>query len=351
MSVPAIRTAALFGSGAEVVALARALIATGVQVTLVEPDRHDAARLADFLSRTFPADPPPVTRQADDAAQADLILDTSGDAPASVGVADALRIRTTLDCALPDGWAGLMLAPPIHLRQLAEYIAPDPDLARRICALARRLGRIPMAAPVIGPTLATRLMRRLHEAGDVMLMDGSVPDLVDEALTEFGFDLGFYANQDLIGLDVAHADRRRWIRDPARRVIPISDRMVAEGRLGAQFGVGWYRYPGGGGAVIDPIVEDLIREEAWFAEVTPRVFQASTICDRMLLAMIHEGQTMVAEGRATADQIDLVARYGFGFPAARGGPMAEAARLGSAWVADHLAALRDEDPVVWAPIP
>jgi 3-hydroxyacyl-CoA dehydrogenase len=84
---------------------------------------------------------------------------------------------------------------------------------------------------------------------------------LDEALVAAGFAVGPCEAQDLLGLD------RVLARMPARPV-PILPRMVAEGRMGKQGGVGYYRYPGGGGAVIDPLIEDLIREEAWFGGVT-----------------------------------------------------------------------------------
>ncbi|MFK5997198.1 MAG: 3-hydroxyacyl-CoA dehydrogenase family protein [Rhodobacterales bacterium] len=73
-------------------------------------------------------------------------------------------------------------------------------------------------------------------------------------------------------MDIAYTNRQRQnaTRDPARRYIPIADRMVEEGRLGKKSGVGWYRYPGGGGAVIDPLLEDMIIEESYFAKVSRR---------------------------------------------------------------------------------
>lgn len=83
---------------------------------------------------------------------------------------------------------------------------------------------------------------------------------LDEALVDWGYGTGPCEAQDHVGLDVVLAGG-------TARSGPIQLRMVAEGRLGKKVGVGYYRYPGGGGAVIDPLVEDLIREEAWFAQV------------------------------------------------------------------------------------
>jgi len=74
-------------------------------------------------------------------------------------------------------------------------------------------------------------------------------------MVDFGYAMGPYEAQDLSGLDIAHANRQRQAptRDPNRRYIPIADRMIELGKLGRKTGAGWYRYPGGGGKVEDPI--------------------------------------------------------------------------------------------------
>lgn len=86
---------------------------------------------------------------------------------------------------------------------------------------------------------------------------------LDEALTDAGFAIGPCEAQDLVGLEQVLA-RRRAMGGPDT----ILARMVAEGRVGKGGGWGYYRYPGGGGAVIDPLLEDLIDEEAHFARST-----------------------------------------------------------------------------------
>lgn len=101
-------------------------------------------------------------------------------------------------------------------------------------------------------------------ACETMLMHHTNPWELDEALVAWGYGLGPCEAQDLVGLDVI---MRNWCGD---QTSPILARMVAEGRLGKKVSWGFYRYPGGGGTVIDPLIEDLILEEAWFAK-RPRV--------------------------------------------------------------------------------
>ncbi len=128
--------------------------------------------------------------------------------------------------------------------------------------------------------------------------------------------------------------------------------MVAEGRLGRKVGVGWYRYPGGKGKVVDPLIEDLVREEAHFAKVERREFTDEDIRHRLLLAMINEAANILNEGIAeSAADIDLVSIYGYSFPRWRGGLMHYADQLGPKAVLDGLQELQSEDPLVWAPSP
>lgn len=252
---------------------------------------------------------------------------------------------------------GMHLFNPAHLMRVAE-IAGGPDtsagaLARAV-ALMRRLGKLPVLCGACDGMIGTRVLRRFREAADTVLMDGATPWDVDEAMTGFGFALGPYEAQDLAGLDIAYADRKRRAsrRDPARRYIPISDRMVEEGRLGWKTAVGWYRYPGGEGKVIDPLVEDLIREEAHFAKVVRRSYSHADIRDRLLCALIDEAAGILEEGIAgrPAD-IDLVTVHGIGFPRARGGLMFYADEIGAAAVLEMIDEFSREDPVAWKAAP
>ena len=201
-------------------------------------------------------------------------------------------------------------------------------------------------------SIGQRILERYHGAADVLLMDGTTPWELDEAMVEFGFAMGPYEAQDISGLDIAYAHRKRLAptRDPLRRYILISDRMVEEGRLGRKTGVGWYRYPGGQGPVIDPLIEDLIREEAYFAKVERGEYDASEIRRRLLLAMINEAAAILEESAAlAASNIDLVLVSEYGFPRQHGGLMHYADQLGAAEILKQLNELCDEDPLMWRP--
>ena len=141
-------------------------------------------------------------------------------------------------------------------------------------AVAKRLGKIPVVAGVCDGFIGNRILARYREAADTMLMDGCTPWDIDEAMVDFGYAMGPYEAQDLSGLDIAYANRRRQddTRDPARRYIPIADHLVTAGRLGLKTGAGWYQYTVNGGKDIDPVIEAMILESATSAGINRRVF-------------------------------------------------------------------------------
>ncbi|MCV3271760.1 3-hydroxyacyl-CoA dehydrogenase family protein [Roseobacter sinensis] len=162
--------------------------------------------------------------------------------------------------------------------------------------------------------IAARLAAGLDGAADQLLFEATTPWDLDAAMTDFGFETGVCAAQDIAGLDRVHAR----IRAAGETATPVLPRMVAEGRLGRTAGVGWYRYPGGGGLVIDPLVEDLLREEARFAGVSRRDLSDDILIARLLLGLAKAALALLRAG-ADAALIDRVSQRALGFPAAHGG--------------------------------
>lgn len=384
--------AAVVGGGTMGAGIAYALLSAGIAVILLETDddgvtraRANVEKIVDSsLKRGL------ITPAKADRLRAALTVTTDYAAAAGAEIAieaafESMEVKQTvfraLESALPKDavlatntsyldvneiaailadparLVGLHFFAPAHIMKLLEIVrggaTSDVALATGF-ALAKRLRKIPVLAGVCDGFIGNRILARYREAADTLLMDGANPWELDEAMVEFGYAMGPYEAQDLSGLDIAYANRKRQAatRDPARRYIPISDRMVQEGRLGKKAGVGWYRYPGGGGKVIDPLVEDLVREESWFAKVERRTFSAEEMRRRLLLAMINEAADILAEGiAASARDIDLVTVFGYGFPRWRGGLMHYADTLGAARIVAELEELAGEDPVVWAPSP
>lgn len=383
---------AVVGGGTMGAGIAYALLNAGMTVTLLETDHAGVGRAEQNIESIVEASQKrglidaeganarrkrlSITSDYDRAANADLAIEAAFESmavkkdvfaklEAAMRPGTALATNTSyLDVNEiaagvndPTRVLGLHFFAPAHIMKLLEIVRADQTSKKTLAigfALARRLRKIPVLAGVCDGFIGNRILARYREAADTLLMDGATPWEIDEAMVDFGYAMGPYEAQDLSGLDVAHANRRRLdaTRDPSRRYIPIADRMVSEGRLGRKTGVGWYRYPGGGGKVIDPLLEDLIREEAHFARVEQRAFDADDMRHRLLHAAINEAADILHEGIAErAADIDLVLVHGYGFPRWRGGLMHHANNLGPEAILGSLIELSKEDALVWKPSP
>lgn len=126
-------------------------------------------------------------------------------------------------------------------------------------------------------------------ACDHLLMCHTNPWELDEALCAWGYATGPCEVMDHLGLHIV-LERRAGAGSPILR------RMVAEGRIGKIGGVGHYRYPGGGGAVIDPLIEDLILEEAYFAKQIRTAASDDTLVKHLNAALAQSIEYAVSNG-------------------------------------------------------
>lgn len=230
------------GSGGNAVSLAIGLARSGATVSLAPEDAYTGTRLKDLFAQQgviLPATPP---------ARPDLLFETGGAAAGTDGPPTASETWPA-----PKGRFPIHFATPLGVRGLAETTADAPPACDRLCALlGLHLLRLPKGARPLTPILANAL----NSAAESLALSGAIPHEVDEALVAQGWQIGPFEAQDLTGIDQVIAANPR--------PLPVATRMRAEGRIGKAGGVGWYRYPGGGGAVADPLIEDLLREEAHF---------------------------------------------------------------------------------------
>lgn len=279
------------GGSPHALGLAVALARTGAQVTLIEDGPSDVQRAHDLLVRAKANQGIRVTDDLDTARGASLMVaatDTPTHDPLDqlAGLADPEALIARMGAGTAPTAAILSLesvAPPPEIGLLELWDHPQtPRIALENAKVLAGLLGVPS---VVTPRpIAATLIATLEDAAEHLVFDGSTPWDVDQAMEDCGFHLGPCAAQDLRGLDKAYA-RHRMEEAQGTRHLPVLDRMVPEGRLGRKGGVGWYRYPGGGGRVIDPLVEDLAREEAHFARHTPQDIPADQIRARILSAL------------------------------------------------------------------
>jgi len=256
----------------------------------------------------------------DEAARPDTILATNTSYLDVNAIARAIRD--------PSRVIGLHFFSPAHVMKLTEIVRTDivaPDVLATGFSFAARLGKIAVLSGVCDGFIGNRIMSAYRRECEFMLEDGALPHEIDAAMTDFGFAMGIFAMQDLAGLDIGWAMRKRQAksRDPKARYVAIADRLCEQGRFGRKTGAGYYRYAEGSTqGVPDPVTEAVILEESAAKAIIRRQLSAAEIMDRILGAMQSEGALVLSEGiAASAAAIDVVMINGYGFPRWRGGPM------------------------------
>ncbi|MGQ0609578.1 MAG: 3-hydroxyacyl-CoA dehydrogenase NAD-binding domain-containing protein [Paracoccaceae bacterium] len=388
----AISRAIVAGGGTMGAGIAYALAGAGVHVTTVETGAEAAARAGANLTALYDE---AVRRgksgaaEAAEARQARHLVRVGYDAlpPADIAIEAAfedLDVKRAIFAALagalpqtsilatntsyldvnaifaglpgPSRCLGLHFFAPAHLMKLLEVIRADatsPQTLATAFALGARLGKVQIESGVCEGFIGNRILTRYRQTGEALLLRGSLPEEVDAAMEAFGMAMGPFAVQDLSGLDIAHANRRRQRSQVGGAAVGggIADRMVEElGRLGRKTGAGWYDYEGTVRRPSDRVAA-LVRDGSARAGITRRPVSPDEVREHALMAMIDEGLRILAEGIARSpDDIDLALVHGYGFPRWRGGPMHMAARMGLAQVLARLEALAKADPDAW-PLP
>ena len=379
------------GGGTMGAGIAYALMQAGSAVTLVERDDEAATAARGRVSGLLDAAVSRGLTSADKAAAqlASMRFQAGYDGLQDAGLAieaafEDMAVKkavlNALDSAMPDavlatntsyldiddmaGWladpsrlVGLHFFSPAHIMKLLVIVrgkvSSDAALATGF-ALAKRLGKLPVMVGVCDGFVGNRMLQRVREAAEHLLLDGAEFTQIDRVMTNFGYAMGLYMTQDLSGLDIAWANRKRQAdtRDPDRRYSRVQDDMCAAGRFGRKSGAGWYIYEDGAKPVPNPAVAALVEAEADRHGIIRQPMDDDAVLNTLLLALINEAAGLLGEGIAgRAADVDLVLVHGYGFPRFRGGPLFHADQIGIAAIHEQLKELEARDPVVWKVAP
>lgn len=231
----------------------------------------------------------------------------------------------------PERFVGLHFFSPADIMPLLEVVrsatTSDSTLATAL-KLARTLKKQPIVARVAEGFIGNRIYSAYRRRAELLVLDGATPESVDNAAQEFGFAMGPFLVSDMSGLDIAWAMRKRHAltRDPKARYVVIADRLCESGRLGLKTANGWYDYDGNKPTVsLD--VQTIINDARKAAGITPIDINTVTIQRQLLAAIINEAALLLNEGIAQhPSDVDVALTNGYGFPRWLGGPLYWASR-------------------------
>lgn len=225
----------------------------------------------------------------------------------------------------PENIVGIHFFNPANIMRLVEVIHGNntsQEVIASAFAFVQKLGKLPILCKNSFGFIGNRIYAAYRYQCELMLEEGALPHEIDQAIENFGFNMGPFAVGDLSGLDIAWNMRKANAskRDPNARYVDIPDQLCEAQRFGRKTGAGYYSYAGGK-PEIDPIVTDIILKASSAKGIQRKTFTPEQIVERVLLTMANEAALLLAEGvTLRMNDIDLVMINGFGFPKWEGGP-------------------------------
>jgi 3-hydroxybutyryl-CoA dehydrogenase len=234
--------------------------------------------------------------------------------------------------ARPELICGMHFFNPPALMRLVEVVASpatsEPALAA-ITELAAEMGRTAIRC-TDSPGFIVNRCNRPYSLESLRMLEAGVAthSQIDAVMREDGgYPMGPFELMDLIGIDVNLEVARSFYRQRAEarwKPSPISERMVAAGRLGRKSERGFYEYVDG--KRVDAGVDSLDAK------------RRQEILERVVAQLVNEACFAVEEGVAEAADVDTAMKLGLNHPR---GPFEWAERLGPKRITEILDALDD----------
>lgn len=231
----------------------------------------------------------------------------------------------------PENFIGLHFFSPVEKMALVEIIigqaTGEATLARAL-EFVGRLGKTPIVVNDSPGFYTTRVFMSYVGEGMELLAAGCPPEVVEAAGLAIGMPVGPLALADEVSIALIRQIARQNQAaqgNPFPGAAVVMQKMVDDlGRAGRKVGAGFYDYPAVGGKRLWPELTEKLGVGG-----TPNSPAQAAAEERLLLIQSAEALRCLEENvlRAVADA-DVGARLGWGYPAARGGPIAWLQTLG-----------------------
>ena len=233
----------------------------------------------------------------------------------------------------PEFVVGLHFFSPANVMRLLEIVRAAktaPAVLATAMALAKRIGKIAVAAGVCDGFIGNRMLKVRRLQSYKLILQGAPYDRVDQVLLDFGFPMGPFQISDLAGLDLG------WNKETSKSET-LLEVLCERHRRGQKNGRGFYDYDDNRNRTVSPEVQQIIADFAKRSGEAQREISDQEILEQLLYPMVNEGALILEEKMAQrASDIDVVWMNGYGWPASTGGPMFWADTIGLTKVTESL---------------
>ena len=229
---------------------------------------------------------------------------------------------------------------PANIMRLLEVVRGEKtsnETLASVMAIGKKLKKAAVVSLNAPGFIGNRMLFGYTAQANMLLLEGALPNQIDQALESFGLNMGPFRMMDLVGLDLGWRARKLSGKESPLHA-KIGDELCEQNRFGQKNGKGYYNYSEGSRAPnAAPENEALYEKISQENGFTRRDISDEEIVDRCILALINEGADILSEGVAQrAVDIDVVYINGYGFPIWRGGPMHHANAMGLDVVVEKL---------------
>ena len=256
----------------------------------------------------------------------------------------------------PSDVVGTHFFSPANIMQLLEVVRgveTNPTTLATAMTLGKTIGKTPVMSLNAPGFIGNRMLGGYTSQAGEIILHGAFPEQVDKVIVDFGFNMGPFAMNDLVGLDLGWRARKMagTTDKPLTAVVP--DKLCDLGRFGQKTNAGFYTYAEGSRqGQPDPSVAAIIEDTSAELGFSRREINGDEILKRCLYPLINIGAQLLDDGIALrASDIDVVYIYGYGFPKYRGGPMYYADQVGLDNVYRDILAFHQEYGDAWRPAP
>ena len=150
----------------------------------------------------------------------------------------------------PQDVVGMHFFSPANVMQMLEVVRGEksakPTIATAM-ALGKTIDKIPVLSRNERGFIGNRMLGGYTQQAGEIILQGALPEQVDKVIFDFGFNMGPFAMNDLVGLDLGWRARQMAKVKPAD--VPLTarvvDKLCALGRFGQKTNAGYYKYAEG----------------------------------------------------------------------------------------------------------
>ena len=221
----------------------------------------------------------------------------------------------------PDRVLGFRVFDPGYSSEIIEISVTETtskEALAEVIEFSKHLGKIPIVVNGGTGSYTTRVQLAYFNESLNLVSEGVTIEDIEEAMISIGFDEGPFKVIDKIGIDIVQKASNIIYQVNGDKIKPHPSLglLVNNGRKGVKTDQGFYRYHKGQGKFDKSVYKFFPVHSEKSENISHKDIQ-----ERLLLAMVNEALLCLEEGVITSAQDgDIAALLGLGFPAVLGGP-------------------------------